>query len=153
MTAQYHTCNYSVSADLTVSLASLASSASYVGRQSTLVDNTSTGYSVIHVQARVTTGVNALAGNIVFYAIRGNGTQRTDGAGASDAAWTPNTAKILDVVVVPTNTTNGTYTLTFRMHDPGPEWGIGVGHNTNANLCVTAGSFQLSWQGERGKSE
>ncbi|MDD4889708.1 MAG: hypothetical protein PHU85_07230 [Phycisphaerae bacterium] len=161
MTASYQTCNYSASADLTIALASLASSATHgAGAYATFVDNTTTGYSVIHVYAKITGGTNALAGTIDCYALKSNGVLYPDGiTQPTGGAWTitPTSATpaspLAANAVMPTNTTNGEFTLTFSIYDPGPSWSVGVMHDTGVNLNATAGNFALSWVGERGKTE
>ncbi len=139
---------FASSANLTITVASLASSTSGVGRQSTLVDNSSNRYGLIHLFGKITTGTSPTASRTIWvYLIRGNGTLRTDGAGASDAALTVVTAELIKAI--PTdNTSNKTYTFDAWIPDPGPEWGVAVVHNTGVNLNATAGNHQISWVGD-----
>lgn len=140
---------------MTCTLASLATSADLsVTRQSTMVDNSALKWPAVEVFVTVTGGVNALAGSIVCYVIRGDGNGvRTDGAGAADAALTVRSAPVYASVVTPTNTTNGSYTLVFNLPDPGPEWGIAVAHSCSvAFTTVTAGTFVVNYRGVRTES-
>ena len=137
---------------MTCTLASLASSTDLsVARQSTMVDNSALKWLSVEVFVTVTGGVNALAGSIVCYVIRGDGTSvRTDNAGATDAALTARSAPVYGSVVTPTNTTNGSYTLVFNIDAPGPEWGVAVAHCCSvAFTTVTAGTFLVQYRGFR----
>jgi len=142
---------FSAPAALTITLASLATSTAGVGRQSTLVDNHTTPYSRIHIFPKVTTGTSPTANKLIyFYLIKGDGTIRTDGAGASDAAWTRVGARLLGWVVV-SAVSDVAYTPDdpcFTIEDPGYEWGIGVVHDTAVNLNATGGNHAIRWVGE-----
>jgi len=139
---------FASSADLTITLAALASSTTGVGRQSTLVDNSVTRYNLIHLYGKITTGTSPTTGKTIkVYLVRGNGTLRTDGAGASDAALTVVTAQL--IAAIPTDATSDkTYTFDAWIVDPGPEWGVAVAHDTAVNLHATAGNHAISWIGE-----
>ncbi len=143
---------FAASAALTLSLASLASSTSGVGRQATLVNNSVTRYNLIHLFGKTTTGTSPTAGRAIYiYAIRGDGTRRTDGAGANDAALTRVTARLLRVI--PTDaTSNKGYEWDCDLHNPGPEWGILIVHDTVAALNATAGNHYVYWVGEHTES-
>jgi len=138
---------------MTCTLASLASSSDLsVARQSTMVDNSALKWPSVEVFVTVTGGVNALAGSIVCYVIRGDGTSvRTDNAGATDAGpFTVRSAPVYGSVVTPTNVTNGSYTLVFNVDAPGPEWGVAVAHSCSvAFTTVTAGTFLVQYRGFR----
>ena len=160
MTAQYQTANYSTPANLTIAMENIASSATEAaGVYGTFVDNRTTGYTVIHCYAKWTGGTNALAGTTRFYPLRSDGTTYPDSiTQATGGAWTMNTGQkptspIARVGVMPTNTTGGAFTLSFKIHDPGPYWSVGNMHDTGVNSQVTAGNFLISWVGERGESQ
>ena len=73
---------------MTCTLASLASSAVGVGRQTTLLDNSATKHSRVHIYILITSNgtTNVTANtNVFFYLIKSDGTYVTDGAGARDA--------------------------------------------------------------------
>ncbi|HUF02789.1 MAG TPA: hypothetical protein VMM38_01295 [Aridibacter sp.] len=134
------------SAGLTITLASLASSAAGVGRQSTLVDNSSTLYKKIHLYVTILTGTSPTANKAVYvYLIKGDGTIRTDGAGATDAAITIKNAQLIGALVTDA-TSDNPYSDCFIIEDPGPEWGIAVVHDTGVNL--NASGHDINWVGQ-----
>lgn len=132
---------------LTITLASLASSTSGVGRQSTMVDNSSTRFERLHIQGKITTGTSPTASRTIsIYLIRSDATRRTDGAGASDAALTVITADLVYAVAT-TNVSDTAYQFAFVIEAPGPEWGLAVVHDTAVNLNSTAGNHFLYYTG------
>lgn len=143
---------FSAKASLTITLASLASSTTKVGRQSTMVDNSTTRYKRIHIFSKATTGTSPTAGKgIYLHALRGNdpasSTFRTDGAGASDAALTVNAAEFIAGVTIDA-TSDKTYQFSGILENPGPEWGVAEHHDTGVALNATAGNHDISWVGE-----
>jgi hypothetical protein len=142
---------HDASAALTITLASLATSTTFVGRQSTLVDNTDNAQ-MIRVYFKVTTGTSPTAArSIQFYLLSSDDASSpnitTDGAGTSDAALTMVTAPL--VFVVPTtNVSNTAYQGSFLIRNPGPYWGIAVCHDTGVNLHATAGNHAIRYVNE-----
>lgn len=135
-------------AAMTVTLASLASSTSGVGRQTTLVDNSTTRYDLIRLLGKITTGTSPTTGKSIYiYAIHGDGTRRTDGAGASDAALTRVTAKLLRTIPIDGTSDKG-YQFDALLPNPGPEWGLLIVHDTAVNLNSTGGNHYIYWIGE-----
>lgn len=146
-------------AALTVTLASLASSTAGVGRQSTLVDNSTTRYAQILVTVSIKVGTSPTAGKAIYvYALRSNKDTtaiRDDSAGASDAAWTRKTADYLyypnsnrpSILYCGSAATGDVFKGLFLLDQPGPEWGIGVVHDTGVNLDSTGGNHVCSWIG------
>jgi len=135
--------------NLTLTLASLASSTAGVGRQSTIVDNSTTRYQIIHLFMKITTGTTPTANrNFYIYLIKSNGTLRSDGAGASDAAITRLNARLLGAIAMNSATSNVAYYGEFIIRNPGKEWGIIVVHDTGVNLNSTEGNHGYSWYGE-----
>lgn len=160
MTVSYQTANFSAPANMTIAMQGIASSVTEAaGVYADFIDNSSTGYSIIHCVARWTGGTNALAGTTRFYALRSDGTNYPDGiTQPTGGTWTLPTGQKpsrspVATGVMPTNTTNGQFTLSFKIHDPGRSWSVGNMHDTGVNSQVTAGSFFISWYGERGASE
>jgi hypothetical protein len=138
---------FSASAALTITLANLASSATSVGRQCTLIDNSTNRYDLIHLFGRTTTGTSPTASRTIqIYLIRGDGTRRTDGAGADDAAITRRTAVLIKQIPT-TNTSDQAYDWDAVIQDPGPEWGVAVVHDTAVNLKNNAGDQYIYWVG------
>lgn len=140
---------YGSNQTLTITLASLATSTAGVGRQSTIVDNSTTRYQTIHIQCKVTVGTSPTAGkNIYVYFLRSNGTLRTDGAGASDAGHTRVNARLLGPIAVPAATSDTAYYGEFVVRNPGKEWGVTIVHDTGVNLNATGGNHSIAWFGE-----
>ncbi len=133
---------------LTITLSSLASSTSGVGRQSTIVANTDTAQ-MIHLYVAVTVGATPTANtNIYVYLIKSDGTLRSDSAGATDAAWTAVNARLLGVIRNPVVTDNIQYQGEYLIRNPGPEWAIGIVHDTGPNLHATAGNHVIRYTTE-----
>lgn len=137
---------------LTITLASLASSTfGAAARQATIVDNTTTRYRLIHVYPRIKLGTSPTASRSVFFwLIKDDGAtspNRTDGAGASDAALTIRNAQNVCVAVT-TSTTGEVVQPHFTIEDPGPKWTIAVGHDTGVALDPTGGNHSITWTGE-----
>lgn len=145
---------FSASAALTITIASLASSSTLTAaRQSTTVDNTTNKYTRIKIYFAIKLGTSPTANKTInFYLIRAdnNGTiHRDGGAGASDAAFTipPN---LLPIHSIPTGSAPSTGDVlkgSFDVYLPGPEWGIALVHDSGANLDSTAGNHYIRWIG------
>lgn len=141
----------------TKTLASLASSTAGVGRQTTLVDLSTSRPQKLGVSVKITLGTSPTANTAVYvYAIRSdkNGTAlRDDGAGASDAAWTRKSAELVrrpngDPLILYTGaapSTGDVLTGVGIIDDPGQECGIGIVHDTGVNLNSTEGNHTLSY--------
>jgi hypothetical protein len=145
---------YDAGAALTITIAGLASSTAGVGRQSTMVDNSTTRYKRVRVFVKIKLGTSPTSAKAAYiYILRGdkNATpHRTDGAGASDAALTVLNAKLLGVLG---NKTSGAATGDvlqddFILEDPGPEWGIAIVHDTVAALDATGSNHWARYIGE-----
>jgi len=141
---------FTSSAALTITIASLASSTAGVGRQSTIVDNSTTRYQKIKVFAQIKLGTSPSANTAVYlYALRGdqNG-YRTDNAGASDAALTVLNAPLLGIMRAKSSPSTGDVLYgDFDMITPGLEWGVCIVQDTGAALDATAGSHFIHWIG------
>jgi len=137
------------SGSCTITLASLATSTSGVGRQSTIIDNMTNKYQDVAIYSQITMGTTPTTGKGVYlYLIRDdNQGYRTDGAGATDAAWTGINAPIIGVLENRTPQSNTPLYGDFIVNQPGPLWGIGVSHDTSVNLNSTAGNHFIRWVG------
>lgn len=138
----------------TITLGTLATSGS-VGRQSTLIDNTSNLYQGAVIGVQITPGTVTAAGVISYYLIRsdnGGGPIADDSAGTADAAWTWQNAPIIytHAIGLGTNTQykNVFDTGPYRL---GPKWGIGVVQNLGNPLNATAGSHSVTYTPITGK--
>lgn len=135
---------------LTITLASLASSAT-AGRQSTLVSNTDNAQ-LLHIYYLITTAASADANtNIRFFLIKGDGTIRTDNAGATDAAFTPVTAEQVHAVVLAAGA--AAYRGSFKIYNPGIEWGIAVVQDSTDALDSTGGNHSITYVIENPESQ
>lgn len=141
---------HSASSAMTITLASLATSTAGVGRQTTMVNNTST-YQMIRVYFKVTTGTSPTANKTIqFYLLTGDAASpnlSTDNAGASDAGLTVVTAPMVFVVQTDA-TSNNTYYGSFLMRNPGPLWGLAIVHDTAVNLNATGSNHSIRYVGE-----
>lgn len=144
---------YSSPASLAITLASLASSTGGLSaRQSTMVDNSTNKYQRIYLYGKVTVGTTPTANTAIYiwllkYDAGSSATIATDNAGASDAALTVANARLLRAIPVPVTTSNVTHHFDEVIDDPGPGWGVAVGHDTAVNLNSTAGNHDIRWIG------
>ena len=143
---------YAAVSALTITLASLASSTSGVGRQSTIVDNTTARYQDIELSVKITQGTSPTGNRSVsIYLIRDNNDStpiRDDSAGASDAALTVLNAPLIGVLVNTGSPSTGEVLQgNFLITRPGPKWGIAVVHDTGVNLDSTGGNHVVSYIG------
>ena len=124
----------------TITLASLATSTTNVGRQSTMIDNSTVLAQKVQIYVKVTTGTSPTADkSIKMYLIKGDGNgtaYRTDGAGASDAALTVANAQLIAAAAT-SSASDTAYYLEATVISPGDEWGIQITHDTAVNLNST----------------
>lgn len=134
---------------MTISLGSLASSTAGVGRQTTIVDNTTARYQAVEVFVKITQGTSPTGNKFVYvYGIRSDGTLRSDGAGASDAGLTVLSAELIGVMPNKSSPSTGDVLIgSFIFENPGPEWGIAIVHDTVAALNSTGGNHSVSYIG------
>lgn len=146
------TSNFGTSTAMTITLASLASSTVGVGRQSSMIDNSSSLAQMIRIYFKVTTGTSPTANrSIQFYLLTADLISSpniiTDGAGASDAGLTIVSAPL--VYVIPTsNTSDKVYQGSFLIRNPGVSWGIAIVHDTAVNLNSTGSNHSLRYISE-----
>lgn len=141
------TSKFSTTAALTITLASLATSTAGVGRQSTMVDNSSDLGQMIRVYFKVTTGTSPTANKTIqFYLLTADKTSApnviTDGAGASDAGLTVVSAPLVHVIQT-TSTSNQSYQGSFLIRNPGVAWGVAIVHDTAVNLNSTGSNHAI----------
>lgn len=145
--------SYAAVGTTTITLGTLASSSSGLGRQSTLIDNTTNLYPSAIVACQITAGTVTTANNFIsVYLIRSdNGAPiADDNAGASDASWTQANAPLLGNILVNAVGTNTQYKAVFdttALGHLGPKWGVGVVHNLGNPLNSTAGSHSITYIG------
>lgn len=148
---------FSTDAAFTITVVGLASSTTFVGQQSTLVDNTTTRYSLIHIFVKFTCGTSPTANKGVYlFAIRGDqdGTtkHRSDQAGATDAGWTRKNAEQIGVgrnLAV----TGDIVQFEAFIVNPGPEFGIGFYHDTGVVPNATGTNHWFRWVGNNPEAQ
>ena len=144
---------FASSTALTITLASLASSTAGVGRQSTIVDNTSNAYTAAWLACNIKCGTSPSSNALIYiYLIRddNNGTNiRDDAAGASDAALTVLNAPLIGTLTTKSSAATGDVLKgVFYVPNLGPKWGIAVVNSTGVNLDSTGGNHVINYVGE-----
>jgi len=141
-------------ASFTITLASLASSTTGGGRQSTIVDNTTNLYTSAQIELAIKVGTSPTANSLIYvYLIRDNNDVtplRDDGAGASDATITIINAPLLGTILCNASTTGATYRGIFDtkpLGSLGPKWGIAIVNATGVNLDSTEANHIKSYIG------
>ncbi|MFN0159287.1 MAG: hypothetical protein ACKVRP_14600 [Bacteroidota bacterium] len=136
-------------ATFTISLASLANSAVGVGRQSTMISNSSNRPGAL-IFVKIRSGSSTPTAGAVFqvYLLRGDGTSRTDGAGSSDAGLTVENADLLGTIVVIATTGKDFYGVfdTAPLGRLGTEFGIAVVNASGTALDSTGGNHVCAYQ-------
>lgn len=127
-------------ATFTITLASLTNGSA---RQSTMISNTNRRPAALVFLSIESGGTGPTAGAVYeVYLLRGDGTSRTDNAGATDAAITIENAQLLGTIVL-TNTANKNFYGEFDTAPLGPlgtEWGIAVKNASGQTLNATEGN-------------
>lgn len=138
---------------MTITLASLSSSAAGVGRQSTIVSNVNIAQ-LIHLSVKVTVGTTpTIDTNILVYLIKSDGTLRSDAAGASDAGLTIINSRLLFPIQVNAVTSDVAYYGEGIIRNPGREWGIAIVNQTGVNLNSTGSNHSVSYHTENQESQ
>lgn len=149
---------FSSSTALTITLASLASSTAGVGRQSSIVDNTTNRYQKLIVFVKIKQGT-APTGNrgVYVYLIRDDNdatNYRSDGAGASDAAITILNSQLIGVIGNKAAPSTGDDLYgEFVIDTPGHKWGIAIVHDTGVNLDSTGSNHYVRYVGVNPESQ
>jgi hypothetical protein len=137
-------------AAFTITLASLATSAVGVGRQSTTVTNTNKRPAMLLEMILKSGGVAPTAGSVaLLYLLRVNAaaTYTTDGCAAADAAITIENAQLIGTIIF-TATTNKLFYGDFDTAPLGPldeKFGIAVVNSTGQTWNATEASFTKSY--------
>ena len=150
---------YAASADLTITLASLATDANLLtGRESTVVDNSSNLYLDYLISDKITTGTSPTTAKCIevwAYAAQNDTPLYPDVFDGTDSAETITNIEIKQValrlvaVMTTTSTSNIAYyfppTSIAQLFGQVPKkWGIFVTHNTGVNLNATGGNHVIS---------
>jgi hypothetical protein len=143
--------SFGTTTTFTITLASLANSTAGVGRQSTLIDNTSTKYTSAHIAVKFTVGTTPTANTLIYvYLIRGDGTINDDAAGATDAGLTVINAPLLGTILCSAATSNVAYYGFFDtkfLGSLGKTFGIAVVNSTAVTANSTGGNFTAEYTG------
>jgi hypothetical protein len=146
------------SAAFTITIASLASSTTFVGRQTTMVDNSTTRFGLVHIFGKFTLGTSPTSNKAVYvFAIRGdkNGTaHRSDAAGASDAALTRLNAPFICLARSSASAATGDVVQCEEfLVNPGPEFGAMIYQDTGVALNSTGTNSWLRWVGNNPEAQ
>lgn len=150
---------FGTSTALTITLASLASSTVGVGRQSTIVDNTTDRFSLLEIYYKITLGTSPTGNKAVRFAVirvDNNGSPHRDyQAGASDAGLTIVPDPVFDWIHPDKSSpsTGDVLQGSFQIWRPGPSWGIFVVHDTGVNLDSTGGNHYIRYTGVNPESQ
>ncbi len=143
--------SFSASTAFAITLASLASSTAGVGRQSDMVDNTTTRYGRVLVYLKITQGTNPATGGVSVYLLRGDNhatPHRADGAGASDAALTVLNARLIGYFVNDAAPATGEVIYGECVIDePGPKFGVCIVQSTTVNLNAVEANHWVRYVG------
>ena len=146
--------SYGTTTALTITLASLATDASLVaGRQSTVIDNGTDDAIDALVGGKITTGTTPTASKQIEVWLFGSydDAEYSGGAGATDAAFTPDEKTLLRLLtIIPTVNTSdkayrfGPFSVAQAFGGVMPEkWGVYVVHNTGVNLNATGSNQEV----------
>lgn len=154
---------YAADATITITLASIASSATFVaGAESTVINNTSTKYVDAMVYGKITVGttptINTVIYVYVFSTIDATPTY-PDVMDGTDSVETLTSVgvgtgflRIGAILNVDATTSNIAYPFAFSVADKfggvlPPYWGLFVTHNTVVNLHATGGNHVVKFAG------
>ncbi len=135
---------------MTMTIASLASSTTGVGRQSDILDNSSSREMWARIWCKLKLGTsptNNRSAYLYLLTNDNNGTPHiTDGAGASDAALTVANAPLIGVIRGKASAATGDVLYgEFLVRIAAPKWGIALVHDTGVNLDSTGGNHWLRY--------
>lgn len=147
---------YGTSTAITITLASLASSAT-ASRESTAIDNGTNLFvdALLYVAVKLQAGTPANDKAIYVYGYGSeDGTNYTDNATGSDAALTqrvPTNLRLIGVIAAPDAgglTYKGVYTVAQAFGGVLPrKWGIVIQNYTNVTLSATGGDHAVTYTG------
>lgn len=154
---------YSADTAITISLASLASSATWVaGVESNVIDNTTNKYVDAFVQGKIQTGTTPTANTQILVFVYGASVSPAttnidvfdgvDSAETTTAGVRNSMMKLAAVLDVDAATSNKDYPFSFSVAalfggTLPPFWGLFVAHNTVAALNATGGNHVISYRG------
>lgn len=158
------TISYTTATTITCSVASVASSSTWVaGQESNEIDNTSNKYDDALVQGKITVGTTPTASTLILVYVWGSDTSAAttnlDTIDGVDSTETLTSAGVRDgflklaaAINVDATTSNRSYWFgPFSVADLFGQvpkfWGLFVTHNTGANLNSTSGNHTFTYTG------
>lgn len=158
------TISYTTATTITCSVASVASSSTWVaGQESNEIDNTSNKYDDALVQGKITVGTTPTASTLILVYVWGSDTSAAttnlDTIDGVDSTETLTSAGVRDGFLKLAAQINVDATTSNRSYWFGPFsvaelfgqvprfWGLFVTHNTGANLNSTAGNHSFTYTG------
>lgn len=158
------TISYTTATTITCSVASVASSSTWVaGQESNEIDNTSNKYDDALVQGKITVGTTPTASTLILVYVWGSDTSAAttnlDTIDGVDSTETLTSAGVRDGFLKLAASINVDATTSNRSYWFGPFsvadlfgqvprfWGLFVTHNTGANLNSTAGNHSFTYTG------
>jgi len=144
--------NQAAIASFTITLGSLASSSSGVGRQSSIIDNTSNLYLGAYISVAIKLGTSPNNNSLVtIYLIRDDNNSTAildDGAGVTDAGLTIiNATPIMALSSGSSASTGQVLKGVTYVPNLSPKFGIAVVNNTGVALDSTNGNHVVSYIG------
>jgi hypothetical protein len=133
---------------------SMASIANVAGRQSTLIDNSTTKRPAAKISAQIRAGAAAPTNGASYdiFLLRANAasspTITTDNAGLTDAALTVENARLIGSLVVTATANKYFYGDwdTSHLGPLGPLWGIAIRNNSGQTTGTTAGDHIVTYE-------
>jgi len=158
------TISYTTATTITCSVASVASSSTWVaGQESNEIDNTTNKYDDALVQGKITVGTTPTASTLILVYVWGSDTSAAttnlDTIDGVDSTETLTSAGVRDGFLKLAASINVDATTSNRSYWFGPFsvadlfgqvprfWGLFVTHNTGANLNSTAGNHSFTYTG------
>ena len=160
------TVNYGTATALTIGVASLGSSATFVsGRESTEIDNTTNEFLDAMLEGFLTVGTTPTVDTTIRVYVWGShtslGTTAKDVLDGTDSAETLTSGGVRDGFLVRAKSLRVDATTSNRQYEFGPIsvagvlgldtlpqfWGVFVAHDTGVNLNSTAGNHEMKYTG------
>lgn len=147
--------SYAAASAITITLGSLANSTAGVGRQGTLVDNTTNLYIGAEISVNIKMGTSPTNNSLVYvYLVRSNNDSTAiidDGAGTTDAGLTVINAPLLGVLNTGGAAATGQNLKanfdTRFLGALGPKWTVAIVNSSGVALDSTNGNHVVSFVG------
>lgn len=133
-----------------IDLGGLASSTAGAGKQSAIVDNTSTRFRTLLIFAKLKLGTSPTGNKAAtIYFIRSDGSgNRTDAAGSAKGSLTVKNAQVIGQLSTGSSPATGDVLQDwFVVENPGREFGVAVVHDSVAALDATNGNHDVRYYG------